>query len=198
MGLLHLHIDGKVFRDSHNREVTLRGINVAGDAKYPKSPDLPSFVPDKFFDGDDVSFVGRPFSLEDAHGHFKRLRRWGYNTIRYIFTWEAIEHAGPGKYDEEWVTFTIEVLRIAKQYEFYVFMDPHQDVVSHSSRLFANGLYTYGTVVSIFRWLRCAYVVSLCCRIESERVQEDRGRSGPEYLRYTRRVPKDDMEYELY
>lgn len=133
MGLLHLHIDGKVFRDSHNREVTLRGINVAGDAKYPKSPDLPSFVPDKFFDGDDVSFVGRPFSLEDAHGHFKKLRRWGYNTIRYIFTWEAIEHAGPGKYDEEWVKFTIEVLRIAKQYEFYVFMDPHQDVWSRFS-----------------------------------------------------------------
>lgn len=135
MGLLHLHIDGKVFRDSHNREVTLRGINVAGDAKYPKSPDLPSFVSDKFFEGDDVSFVGRPFSLEDAHMHFKRLRKWGYNTIRYIFTWEAIEHSGPGKYDDEWVTFTIEVLRIAKQYEFYVFMDPHQDVVSRYLRL---------------------------------------------------------------
>ncbi|KAJ5965505.1 glycosyl hydrolase [Penicillium waksmanii] len=133
MGLLHLHIDGKVFRDSRNREVTLRGINVAGDAKYPKSPDLPSFVSDKFFEADDVSFVGRPFSLEDAHVHFKRLRKWGYNTIRYIFTWEAIEHSGPGKYDDEWVTFTIQVLRIAKQYEFYVFMDPHQDVWSRLS-----------------------------------------------------------------
>ncbi|CAI7677974.1 unnamed protein product [Penicillium pancosmium] len=133
MGLLHLQIDGKVFRDSLNREVTLRGINVAGDAKYPKSPDLPSFVSDKFFEADDVSFVGRPFSLEDAHVHFKRLRKWGYNTIRYIFTWEAIEHSGPGKYDDEWVTFTIEVLRIAKQHEFYIFMDPHQDVWSRLS-----------------------------------------------------------------
>lgn len=130
MGLLRLHIDGKVFRDPQNREIVLRGINVAGDAKCPKKPDIPSFVSEKFFEADDVSFVGRPFSLEDSHTHFKRLRKWGYNAIRYIFTWEAIEHAGPGIYDEEWIAFTIEVLRIAKQYEFYVFMDPHQDVVS--------------------------------------------------------------------
>ncbi|KAJ5692509.1 glycosyl hydrolase [Penicillium macrosclerotiorum] len=133
MGLLRLHIDGTIFRDSQNREVVIRGINVAGDSKYPKTPDVPSYVPDRFFDGDNVSFVGRPFSLEDAHTHFKRLRKWGYNTIRYIFTWEAIEHAGPGRYDQEWIAFTIEVLRIAKKYEFYVFMDPHQDVWSRFS-----------------------------------------------------------------
>ncbi|KAJ5111276.1 glycosyl hydrolase [Penicillium argentinense] len=133
MASLRLHIDGRIFRDSHKREVVMRGINVAGDAKYPKSPDLPSFVPDKFFEADDVSFVGRPFSLEDAHTHFRRLRKWGYNTIRYIFTWEAIEHAGPHIYDEEWITFMIEVLRIAKQYGFYIFMDPHQDVWSRFS-----------------------------------------------------------------
>jgi hypothetical protein len=126
---LRLQIDGKLFRDSEGREITLRGINVAGEAKYPRTPDIPSYVPDKFFDADDVSFVGRPFSLDDAHSHFARLRKWGYNTIRYIFTWEAIEHAGPGKYDDEWVSFTVDVLRIAKQYQFYVFMDPHQDVV---------------------------------------------------------------------
>ncbi|KAJ6024998.1 glycosyl hydrolase [Penicillium herquei] len=133
MGFLRLHIDGRSFRDTEGREVIMRGINVAGDAKYPKNPDVPSFESNKFFEADDVSFVGRPFSLEDAHIHFKRLRKWGYNTIRYIFTWEAIEHAGPGIYDEEWIDFTIEVLRIAKQYEFYIFMDPHQDVWSRLS-----------------------------------------------------------------
>lgn len=140
MGVLRLHIDGKSFRDPQNREIVLRGINVAGDAKYPKSPDVPSFVSDKFFEADDVSFVGRPFSLEDAHIHFQRLRKWGYNAIRYIFTWEAIEHAGPGIYDQEWIAFTIEVLRIAKQYEFYVFMDPHQDVVSQCLLIWATVL----------------------------------------------------------
>lgn len=132
MGALRLHIDGKTFRDPQNREIVLRGINVAGDAKYPKSPDVPSRESEQFFEGDDVSFIGRPFSLTDSHVHFQRLRKLGYNTIRYIFTWEAIEHAGPGKYDEEWAAFTIEILRIAKKYEFYVFMDPHQDVVGQT------------------------------------------------------------------
>lgn len=129
MGILRLRVDGQTFRDPENREITLRGINVAGEAKYPKNPDTPSHVPDGFFDADNVSFVGRPFPLEDADTHFSRLRHWGYNTIRYVFTWEAIEHAGPGKYDDEWIAFTIEILRIAKKYDFYIFLDPHQDVV---------------------------------------------------------------------
>jgi len=121
------------FRDAEDREVILHGINFAGDAKFPAVPNQPSHVVQDFFDGDNVSFVGRPFPLEDAHTHFQRLRRWGYTTIRYVFTWEAIEHAGPGKYDEEWISYTVSVLRIAKEYGFYIFMDPHQDTWSRFS-----------------------------------------------------------------
>ncbi|KAK1753067.1 glycoside hydrolase [Echria macrotheca] len=124
--------DGK-FRDVHGRQVTLRGINVAGDAKYPNLPEQPSHVADDFFDGDNVKFTGRPFPKEEAHLHFSRLKRFGYNTIRYVFTWEAIEAAGPGIYDEEWIQHTIDILRVAKEYGFYVFMDPHQDVWSRFS-----------------------------------------------------------------
>lgn len=129
MAPLRLRIDGRTFRDPSNREVTLHGINVAGDAKFPATPDQPSHVADDFFDGDNVSFVGRPFTVDGARLHFTRLRKMGYNTIRYIFTWEAIEHAGPKKYDEDWIQHTISVLRVAKEFGFYVFMDPHQDVV---------------------------------------------------------------------
>jgi len=130
MAPLRLRIDATRFRDTQDREVTLHGINVAGDAKLPARPDQSSHVKEGFFDGDNVSFVGRPFPLDEAHTHFTRLRRWGYNTIRYIFTWEALEHKGPGMYDEEFIQSTIEVLRLAKQYGFYIFMDPHQDVWS--------------------------------------------------------------------
>jgi len=129
MAPLRLRIKGHRFYDSHNREITLRGINVAGDAKYPKRPDLPSHIAEDFYDGGKVSFVDRPFSIAEAATHFERLRKWGYNTIRYVFTWEAIEHSGPGQYDDEWIAHTIEILRIAKEHDFYVFMDPHQDVV---------------------------------------------------------------------
>lgn len=129
MASLRLVIEDGKFCDARGRQVILRGINVAGDAKYPSRPDQPSHVVDDFFDGDHVNFHQRPFPKEDAHVHFSRLKRFGYNTIRYVFTWEAIEAAGPGKYDEEWIQHTIEVLRIAKEYGFYIFMDPHQDVV---------------------------------------------------------------------
>jgi len=132
---LRLIIDGTRFRDTQNREIILHGINVAADAKFPSIPDQPSHISEGFLDGDNVSFVGRPFSVESAHEHFSRLKRWGYNTIRYVFTWEAIEHSGPGKYDDEWVEHTIAILRLAKEYGFYIFMDPHQDVVCTSMRI---------------------------------------------------------------
>ena len=126
---LRIRIDGHRFRDLQNREVILHGINVAADAKFPSKPDQPSHDGTNLFDGDNVRFTDRPFSLDSAHEHFSRLRRWGYNTIRYVFTWEAIEHEGPGKYDDEWIAHTISLLRMAKEHGFMVFMDPHQDVV---------------------------------------------------------------------
>lgn len=128
-----LTIDGPYFRDEHNRQVTLRGINVAGDTKYPTKPYQPSHEPTNFFDGDNVSFVGTPFSLDEADIHFQRLRSYGYNTIRYLFTWEAIESRGPGIYDEDWIDHTVQLLRKAKEYDFMVYMDPHQDVWSRFS-----------------------------------------------------------------
>jgi hypothetical protein len=126
MSPLRLTIEDGKFRDSHGRQVTLRGINVAGDAKFPSHPHQPSNIPDNFFDGDSVSFRQCPFPVEDAHIHFARLKRWGYNTIRYVFTWEAIEPSGPGVYDEEWIQHTISVLRAAREYGFYIFMDVSQ------------------------------------------------------------------------
>ncbi|KAI0016567.1 glycoside hydrolase family 5 protein [Xylariomycetidae sp. FL0641] len=130
MSSLRLTIQDGQFCDAYGRHVPLRGINVAGDAKLPSEPDVPSHTAKNFFDGDNVKFHSRPFRKEDAHIHFARLKRFGYNTIRYVFTWEAIEAAGPGRYDEEWIQHTIEVLRVAKDYGFYIFMDPHQDVWS--------------------------------------------------------------------
>jgi hypothetical protein len=132
MSSLRLKIEGGKFRDGQGRQIVLRGINVAGDAKHPSRPDQPSHIAEDFFDGDDVKFHARPFPKEDADLHFSRLKRYGYNSIRYVFTWEAIEAAGPGIYDETWIQHTIDILRLAKGYGFHVYMDPHQDVVSHA------------------------------------------------------------------
>ncbi|KAK9475398.1 glycoside hydrolase superfamily [Dipodascopsis tothii] len=125
--------DAGQFRDDHNRVVTLRGVNLAADSKLPQTPDVRSHMSDQFFEGDTVSFVGRPFALEDADSHLKRIRSWGFNTLRYVYTWEALEHAGPGKYDEAFIDFTIQVLLKIKAHGFFVYMDPHQDVWSRFS-----------------------------------------------------------------
>lgn len=146
MASKRLSIDGTRFRDADGREVTFRGINVSGDAKLPRRPDQPSHEPLDFFDGDNVSFLGRPFNKEEAREHFARLKSWGYNLIRYIFTWEALEHEGPGKYDEEFIEHTISLLRMAKEYGFYVFMDPHQDVWSRFSG---------GSGAPLWTWYAC-------------------------------------------
>lgn len=165
MAPLRLRVEGQRFRDTDKREVILRGINVAGDAKFPTVPNLPSHCREKFFEGDEVSFVGRPFLPEEAHVHFSRLKKWGYNFIRYITTWEAIEHAGPGKYDEEWIQHTIEVLRLAKHYGFYVIIDPHQDVWSRFSggsgapmwTLYAAGLNPQAFASTEAAWVHNTY-----------------------------------------
>lgn len=130
MASFRLTIEDGQFRDGHGRQVVLRGINVAGDCKLPSEPEQPSHAVDDFFDGDNVRFHKRPFTKEDAPTHFARIKRYGFNTIRYVFTWEAIEAAGPGIYDEGFIQHTIEILRIAKSYGLYIFMDPHQDVWS--------------------------------------------------------------------
>lgn len=133
MAPYRLRVEGSTFRDASNREIILRGINLDSTAKYPKTPDIPSHIADNFYDGDNVSFVDRPFPVDEAHIHFTRIKKWGYNHIRFVFTWEAIEHRGPGQYDEDWIDYTIELLRVAKSFDLFVYMDPHQDVVRNAA-----------------------------------------------------------------
>ncbi|GJJ69175.1 hypothetical protein EMPS_01521 [Entomortierella parvispora] len=80
-----------------------------------------------------ISFVGRPFELDDATEHLARLRHWGFRMIRWVITWEAIEHKGPGQYDEEFLEYTVKALLKAKQGGFKIMIDFHQDVWSRFS-----------------------------------------------------------------
>lgn len=125
-----MQIQGDSFIDEHGRQLLLRGVNLGGSSKVPYHPDGSTYRKEGFFDHRNLSFVGRPFPLVEAEEHFARLRRWGFTLLRFLVTWEAIEHAGPGEYDTEYLDYIAEVVRRAGEYGFSVFIDPHQDVWS--------------------------------------------------------------------
>lgn len=129
MALKKLSPKGEWFVDPSGRKVILRGVNLGGDTKVPY-PNGGTQFPTDFSDHKEVSFIGRPFPLEEAESHFTRLKLWGFNVLRLLTTWEAVEHKGPGEYDEAYLNYFTEIVRLAGEYGFYVFIDFHQDVWS--------------------------------------------------------------------
>jgi hypothetical protein len=118
------------FIDEHRRTRILRGANLGGSSKLPTTPDGATWRKDGFYDHRNVSFVGRPFPLTEADEHLRRLAAWGMTFLRFIVTWEAIEHAGPGIYDHAYLDYLRTVIIKAQDYGISVFIDPHQDVWS--------------------------------------------------------------------
>ena len=108
----------------------LRGVNLGGSSKVPASPNGATHISEGFFNHREVSFVGRPFPLAEADEHFSRLRAWGLTFLRFLVSWEAIEHAGPGIYDDDYLDYIRAVIEKAHEYGIQMFIDPHQDVWS--------------------------------------------------------------------
>ncbi len=118
------------FIKNDGRKTFLKGVNLGGSSKVPFRPDGATYQNEGFFDHKNVSFVNRPFTLETADEHFSRLRTWGFNFLRFIVTWEAIEHAGPGIYDQDYLEYIARIVQRAGDFGFSLFIDPHQDVWS--------------------------------------------------------------------
>jgi len=126
-------IDGARFKDEHGRTLMLRGVNLGGSSKVPCRPDGATHLRAGFFDHRNVSFVGRPFPLDEADKHFERLSTWGLTFLRFVVPWEAIEHAGPGIYDEAYLDYVYSITRKAGEHGLSLIIDPHQDVWSRFS-----------------------------------------------------------------
>lgn len=117
------------FIDENQRIVLLRGVNLGGTSKIPFTPRVDLFDP-RFYNDRNVSFVGRPFPLDQAQEHLTRLREWGLTFLRLVVTWEAIEHAGPGQYDTAYLDYICQIISMAGELGFQILIDPHQDVWS--------------------------------------------------------------------
>jgi hypothetical protein len=123
-------VDGAWLKDQAGRTLLLRGVNLGGSSKVPSQPDGATHRIEGFFNHRNVSFVGRPFPIEEADEHFSRLKKWGFTFLRFLVTWEAIEHAGPGIYDEAYLDYLYQIVRRAGDFGFQMCIDPHQDVWS--------------------------------------------------------------------
>ena len=122
-------IKGTQFIDEYNRRLILRGVNL--DAKVPFNPDGSSHIMEGFFENRRiVSFVGRPFPLEEADEHYRRLKQWGLTFFRFLVPWEALEHEGPGIYDEKYLDYLYEMVKKADEYGHHLYIDTRQDVWS--------------------------------------------------------------------
>jgi len=124
---------GRWFTDDTGRTRILHGVNLSGSSKIPTEPPGATHLPDSLGEKSKVSFIGRPFRLEEADEHFSRLKHWGLDFLRFLVPWEAIEHDGPGSYDDAYLDYLEAVLEKALEYDICLFIDPHQDVWSRFS-----------------------------------------------------------------
>jgi len=125
-----MYIKNNLIFDDAGRTLILRGVNLGGDSKIPFGPPGSEIESEFLNPKNNVSFIGRPFPLEESEIHFKRLKKAGMTFLRLIVTWEAIEHEGPGIYDEAYLAYLRKILIAAEKEGVSVFIDPHQDVWS--------------------------------------------------------------------
>ena len=114
--------DQSFFKDGHGRYLTLNGVNFSGSTKVPAE-----FNP--------ISYVGKPAPLDQLDKHFSIMRDLGFNAIRLLVIWEAVEPYGSGSYDVEYLDYIEQVVAKAEKYGIYCLMDMHQD--GFSRHLFA-------------------------------------------------------------
>jgi endoglycosylceramidase len=101
------------FRDKNNRIVFYHGVNVSNAAKS-----APGFL------------------SWHTKSDYARLRRWGFNCVRYLVFWEAVEPR-EGVYDEAYIDATMERIRWMGELGIDVILDFHQDL--YARKFTGNG-----------------------------------------------------------
>ncbi len=103
--------DGRWIKDSTGRVLILRGMNVTGSNKWP-DPETGKFFP-SWLSPDD----------------FKLIASWGYNSIRFLIIWEAIEPER-GIFDDNYLNDVFTITEWARDAGLLTILDMHQDIYS--------------------------------------------------------------------
>ncbi|HNZ04025.1 MAG TPA: cellulase family glycosylhydrolase [Myxococcota bacterium] len=115
--LSRISVENNNFRDESGRYLLINGVNVSGTSKVPVSVSP-------------VSYVGRPFPIDEVDGWFEKLRRDGFNAIRLLAVWEAVCPEQPGVYDTEYLDYLEQVISKANDHGIYVLINFHENLFS--------------------------------------------------------------------
>ncbi len=113
------YVDLTYIKDGHGRYLNFTGVNLGGSTKVPLRKEDGSFT-----------YIGRPFALEDADKYFQMIKDAGFNTIRLLFIWEAVEPNEKGVYDEEFLDYFDKIIGKAEQHGIYVLINMHENLFS--------------------------------------------------------------------
>lgn len=98
-----LKVDGRWLKDDQGRVVILHGVNYSQRGKHA------------------------PYTSWQEPAHFDTIAGWGFNAVRYIVQWAAIEPK-PGVIDEAYLDRVDAALGWAEERGIRVIVDMHQDV----------------------------------------------------------------------
>lgn len=96
---------GRWIVDAKDRVLILRGVNLSGRSKRP------------------------PFLPDQTREEIAALREWGFNSVRYLIVWEAVEPK-PGQYDDAYLDRVAERVKWCREAGLRVILDMHQDLFS--------------------------------------------------------------------
>jgi len=111
-------VDGTTFRDQHQRELILNGINLI------------------------IKDASRGYVCGMTEEEFKQIGDWGFNVIRLGIIWDGLEPE-PGVYNDSMFQCLDERIRWAKENGLYVILDMHQDLYSVQ---FSDGAPEWATI----------------------------------------------------
>jgi hypothetical protein len=125
-------------KDQNGRYLYIQGVNLGGSNKVPYGDDPLNNMTEA------PNYIGRPFPLADADKHFGIIKAMGFNAVRLLFNWEAVEPNQRGVYNTEYLDFFEKVISKANDHGIYVLLNAHENLFSRFHQAFYNEVPLFG------------------------------------------------------
>jgi Cellulase (glycosyl hydrolase family 5) len=120
--------DGVWFRDTYGRFVLFRGVNFASRSK------LPPYIPIAPLQSTVITFQELKAEIELVKPQIKQLMDLGFNIVRVLVMWKAIEPTPNPNLEEllpegkNYLNMVKEIIDVLYSYGLFVIIDFHQDI----------------------------------------------------------------------